>query len=179
MVVLQVPLLHLNEGKLLFPTFLKAVSSRCEVTYETFFRASPPPSRNVPARAPPSAPAPAMAGQPQQPSMFSQMAATAGGVAVGSAVVRRLSLRNVDIDLFRLLSLITLHFYILELFCIILKLSEINFLFSDDLGCKPSSSRKIVTCYRDVIMMQCLLFCQYFLHNKYVICIICFNDSKI
>ncbi|KOB73968.1 Coiled-coil-helix-coiled-coil-helix domain-containing protein 2, mitochondrial-like protein [Operophtera brumata] len=48
-------------------------------------RAAPPPSRNVPAHAPPSAPAPAMA-QSQQPSMFQQMAATAGGVAVGSAV---------------------------------------------------------------------------------------------
>merc|ERR1719433_1610696 len=35
--------------------------------------------------APPAAPAPMMA-QPQQPSMFKQMAATAGGVAVGSAV---------------------------------------------------------------------------------------------
>jgi len=35
--------------------------------------------------APPAAPSPAMA-QPQQPSMFKQMAATAGGVAVGSAV---------------------------------------------------------------------------------------------
>merc|ERR1711879_226089 len=34
---------------------------------------------------PPAAPAPMMA-QPQQPSLFKQMAATAGGVAVGSAV---------------------------------------------------------------------------------------------
>ncbi|XP_045447785.1 coiled-coil-helix-coiled-coil-helix domain-containing protein 2-like [Melitaea cinxia] len=57
--------------------------------------ASPPPapqrraaprSSNVPARAPPSTPAPVAAGQPQQPSLFGQMAATAGGVAVGSAV---------------------------------------------------------------------------------------------
>ncbi|KAM3965400.1 coiled-coil-helix-coiled-coil-helix domain containing 2 [Aphomia sociella] len=47
-------------------------------------RAAPPPS-NVPARAPPSSPGPVQA-QPQQPSMFGQMAATAGGVAVGSAV---------------------------------------------------------------------------------------------
>ncbi|XP_075978054.1 coiled-coil-helix-coiled-coil-helix domain containing 2 [Anticarsia gemmatalis] len=47
-------------------------------------RAAPPPS-NVPAHAPPAAPAPVMA-QPQQPSLFGQMAATAGGVAVGSAV---------------------------------------------------------------------------------------------
>lgn len=35
---------------------------------------------------PPSAVSPQMA--PQQPSMFQQMAATAGGVAIGSAVVR-------------------------------------------------------------------------------------------
>ncbi|CAG9786724.1 unnamed protein product [Diatraea saccharalis] len=49
-------------------------------------RAAPPPS-NVPARAPPATPAPApMTAQPQQPSLFGQMAATAGGVAVGSAV---------------------------------------------------------------------------------------------
>lgn len=50
------------------------------------------PTPNVPARAaaaPPPAPAAAPAsavGAPQQPSMFQQMAATAGGVAVGSAV---------------------------------------------------------------------------------------------
>lgn len=50
------------------------------------FRAAPR-SSNVPARAPPSTPAPVAAGQPQQPSLFGQMAATAGGVAVGSAVV--------------------------------------------------------------------------------------------
>ncbi|XP_055844769.1 coiled-coil-helix-coiled-coil-helix domain-containing protein 10, mitochondrial [Episyrphus balteatus] len=65
--------------------------------------ASPPPaqrrmapsSANVPARAapPPPPPAPVAAAPsalgspaPQQPSMFQQMAATAGGVAVGSAV---------------------------------------------------------------------------------------------
>lgn len=46
-----------------------------------------PPRSNVPAHAPPSTPAPVTA-QPQQPSLFGQMAATAGGVAVGSAVVR-------------------------------------------------------------------------------------------
>ncbi|XP_047991756.1 coiled-coil-helix-coiled-coil-helix domain-containing protein 2 [Leguminivora glycinivorella] len=45
---------------------------------------APAPSR-VPAAAPVSTPAP-MAAAPQQPSMFGQMAATAGGVAVGSAV---------------------------------------------------------------------------------------------
>lgn len=50
--------------------------------------------RSLPARrAPPPAPAPVaaqppMMAQPQQPSMFKQMAATAGGVAVGSAIVR-------------------------------------------------------------------------------------------
>ncbi|XP_063624054.1 coiled-coil-helix-coiled-coil-helix domain-containing protein 2 [Cydia splendana] len=45
---------------------------------------APAPSR-VPAAAPVSTPAP-MAAAPQQPSLFGQMAATAGGVAVGSAV---------------------------------------------------------------------------------------------
>ena len=40
---------------------------------------------SVPAPAPPTAPAP-MQQMPQQPSMFQQMAATAGGVAVGSAI---------------------------------------------------------------------------------------------
>lgn len=64
--------------------------------------ASPPPaqrrmapsSANVPARAAPPPPPPApvaaaptsVAAAPQQPSMFQHMAATAGGVAVGSAV---------------------------------------------------------------------------------------------
>ncbi|CAH2048635.1 unnamed protein product, partial [Iphiclides podalirius] len=47
-------------------------------------RAAAPPS-NVPAHAPPTSVGPAQA-QPQQPSLFGQMAATAGGVAVGSAV---------------------------------------------------------------------------------------------
>lgn len=47
-------------------------------------RAAPPPSAvSHPA---PTAVSPAMAA-PQQPSMFQQMAATAGGVAIGSAVV--------------------------------------------------------------------------------------------
>ena len=57
-------------------------------------RRSPPPPSHVPARAapPPSAPAhapPAAVGapQPRQPGMFAQMATTAAGVAVGSAVV--------------------------------------------------------------------------------------------
>lgn len=64
------------------------------ITSGEIFRAAPPPTRNVPAHAPPSAPAPVQA-QSQQPSMFGQMAATAGGVAVGSAVVRSL-LHNVN-----------------------------------------------------------------------------------
>lgn len=40
--------------------------------------------------------------QPQQPSMFGQMAATAGGVALGSAVVRTLKLRNINIAFYAL-----------------------------------------------------------------------------
>ena len=43
--------------------------------------APPPPSPSTPMAAPPSAMA-----QPQQPSLMKQMAATAGGVAIGSAV---------------------------------------------------------------------------------------------
>ncbi|XP_036344404.1 coiled-coil-helix-coiled-coil-helix domain-containing protein 2-like [Rhagoletis pomonella] len=55
-------------------------------------RHAPAPTPNVPARTAPAAPpapvhaAPSAVGAPQQPSMFQQMAATAGGVAVGSAV---------------------------------------------------------------------------------------------
>ena len=56
-------------------------------------RSSPAPSRHVPApvRAAPPAPVQAappapMVQQPQQPSLMKQMAATAGGVAIGSAV---------------------------------------------------------------------------------------------
>lgn len=48
-------------------------------------RAAAPPAQNLPAAAPPSAPMMG-GGAPQQPSMFKQMAATAGGVAVGSAI---------------------------------------------------------------------------------------------
>merc|ERR1712183_36597 len=44
-------------------------------------RAPPPPPPSAPMAAPPSA-----VGQPQQPSLMKQMAATAGGVAIGSAV---------------------------------------------------------------------------------------------
>ncbi|KAK0178818.1 hypothetical protein PV327_007666 [Microctonus hyperodae] len=45
-------------------------------------RAAPPPAR-VPAAAPPSTP---MMAQPQQPSLMGQMAATAGGVAIGHTI---------------------------------------------------------------------------------------------
>lgn len=48
------------------------------------FRAPPPP-RAV-AHPPPAAPTPVMAPQGRQPGLFGQMAATAGGVAIGSAV---------------------------------------------------------------------------------------------
>ncbi|CAF2034845.1 unnamed protein product [Rotaria magnacalcarata] len=45
----------------------------------------PPPPRAV-AHPPPAAPAPVTAPQGRQPGLFGQMAATAGGVAIGSAV---------------------------------------------------------------------------------------------
>ncbi len=54
-------------------------------------RAAPPPS--AVAHPAPTAVSPTSAA-PQQPSMFQQMAATAGGVAIGSAVVS-ISFRNV------------------------------------------------------------------------------------
>ena len=48
---------------------------------------APAPAQRLPARAPPSQ-VPAQAGmQPKQPGLMAQMAATAGGVAIGSAVV--------------------------------------------------------------------------------------------
>lgn len=52
-----------------------------------FVFSAPPPPRAV-AHPPPSAPAPTpvMAPQGRSPGLFGQMAATAGGVAVGSAV---------------------------------------------------------------------------------------------
>ena len=50
----------------------------------------PAPSRNTPMAAPPSAPAPAMA-QPQQPSMFKQMAATAGEMDLSIMVVTKIN----------------------------------------------------------------------------------------
>lgn len=50
-----------------------------------FYRPPPPPTRAV-APPPPAAPAPVMAPQGRQPGLFGQMAATAGGVAIGSAV---------------------------------------------------------------------------------------------
>ncbi|CAF1011150.1 unnamed protein product [Adineta ricciae] len=49
-------------------------------------RAPPPPPTRAVAPPPPAAPAPVMAPQGRQPGLFGQMAATAGGVAVGSAV---------------------------------------------------------------------------------------------
>ena len=49
-------------------------------------RAPPPPPPRAVAPAPQAAPAPVMAPQGRQPGLFAQMAATAGGVAVGSAV---------------------------------------------------------------------------------------------
>lgn len=60
----------------------------------SFDRSQGPPASNVPASAPPAsappvapAPQPAAVGQPNQPGLFAQMATTAAGVAVGSAVV--------------------------------------------------------------------------------------------
>lgn len=55
-------------------------------------RSAPRPAPTVPARAPPQQPAPMAQAPPpmaapQQPGMFAQMATTAAGVAVGSAVV--------------------------------------------------------------------------------------------
>jgi hypothetical protein len=50
-------------------------------------RSSPAPSRHTPAPAPVAQPPQMMQqAQPRQPGLFGQMAATAGGVAVGSAV---------------------------------------------------------------------------------------------
>ena len=49
-------------------------------------RSSPTPSRNVPAPAPAPQPPTVLVQQARQPGLFGQMAATAGGVAVGSAV---------------------------------------------------------------------------------------------
>lgn len=56
--------------------------------FSSYSRAPAPAPRPapVPAHPPPAAPAPVMA-QPKQPGMFAQMATTAAGVAVGSAVV--------------------------------------------------------------------------------------------
>lgn len=47
-------------------------------------RAAPRQTQPVPAQAHPPGP---VSAAPQQPSLFGQMAATAGGVAVGSAIV--------------------------------------------------------------------------------------------
>ena len=52
------------------------------------YRSSGGGMRSVPARAPAAQPpAHPPAAQPRQPGLFGQMAATAGGVAIGSAVV--------------------------------------------------------------------------------------------
>ena len=53
------------------------------------YSTAPAPAPRVPARAPPPPPppAPAAAAQQKQPGLFAQMATTAAGVAVGSAVV--------------------------------------------------------------------------------------------
>ena len=45
------------------------------------------PAQTMPVRPAPMAPAHPPAAQPKQPGMFAQMATTAAGVAVGSAVV--------------------------------------------------------------------------------------------
>lgn len=51
-------------------------------------RPAPRQTQPAPVRAQPPAP---VSAAPQQPSMFGQMAATAGGVAVGSAIVSNFS----------------------------------------------------------------------------------------
>lgn len=62
------------------------------VVFRSFGSAPRQPVSSVPARAPPAAPAappmqPAAVGQPRQPGLMAQMATTAAGVAIGSAVV--------------------------------------------------------------------------------------------
>ena len=58
-------------------------------------RAAPAPMSRPAAQPPMAAPASApMMQQPKQPGMFAQMATTAAGVAVGSAVVRFFLFRN-------------------------------------------------------------------------------------
>lgn len=54
------------------------------------YRPAPAPHRpmsTMPAHPPPAAPPAPMQAAPRQPGMFAQMATTAAGVAVGSAVV--------------------------------------------------------------------------------------------
>lgn len=51
-----------------------------------FCSAPPPPPPRALARPPPAAPTPVTAPQGRSPGLFGQMAATAGGVAIGSAV---------------------------------------------------------------------------------------------
>lgn len=52
----------------------------------------PAPVRQAAPPAPAPAAAPPAMMQPQQPSLMGQMAATAGGVAIGSAIVSKLSI---------------------------------------------------------------------------------------
>lgn len=68
------------------PTWESTKNSQGVVLYNFYYFRAPPSS--LPARAPPQAAAPMQqqAAAPAQPSMFQQMAATAGGVAVGSAI---------------------------------------------------------------------------------------------
>ena len=66
--------------------------SKCAISYETILSFNRAPARPAPARPAPAAvahppPAAPMAAQPKQPGLMAQMAATAGGVAIGSAVV--------------------------------------------------------------------------------------------
>lgn len=53
-----------------------------------YFRSSVPARTQQRAPAPQPHPTQVAPAQPQQPGLFAQMAATAGGVAVGSAIVR-------------------------------------------------------------------------------------------
>ena len=71
-----------------------------------FFRAPsrPAPAQTLPARAPPAAPAHPPVAQPRQPGLMAQMATTAAGVAVGSAVVSICkSMFGSHLDIFRVI----------------------------------------------------------------------------
>ena len=65
----------------------RSAPARAPVPPRPAMRAPPPPRSQVPAQQAPSQPmSAANQGSAQQPSMFKQMAATAGGVAMGSAI---------------------------------------------------------------------------------------------